>query len=66
MRSTLDWTIVRAPKLTNGARTGSYRVAERLRPKGILPLISRADVAELMLRQTGDPAWVRRAVSVMR
>jgi putative NADH-flavin reductase len=63
--SDTNWTIVRAPKLTNGPRTSSYRVAEYLEPRGIVPSLSRADVAELMLRQLSDSEYVRRCVTVM-
>jgi uncharacterized protein YbjT (DUF2867 family) len=64
-QSTVDWTIVRAPKLTNGAKTSRYRVGEHLKPTAIVPVISRADVAELMLKQLVDRTHVRRAISIM-
>ena len=63
--SRLDWTIVRPPKLTDGRRTGAYRSGERLEPRSIFPTISRADVAEFMLRQVTDAAFLRKAASVM-
>lgn len=63
--SNLDWTIVRAPKLTNGPRTSSYRAAEYLKPKGIVPTLSRADVAELMLEELTAPKYPRRCITVM-
>ena len=47
--SPLEWVIVRPPILTNGPRTGKYRVDEQLR-LGWVPRISRADVADFMLR----------------
>ena len=49
-----EWIIVRPLPLTNGPRTGIYRVAvDDLPAKGTR--ISRADVADFMLRQvTGD------------
>ncbi len=64
--SPLDWTIVRAAKLTDGARTSTYRVGERLVPRGIVPRISRADVADLMLHQLTHSDHVRRCVTVMQ
>jgi putative NADH-flavin reductase len=64
--SPLDWTIVRAPKLTDGPRTSSYRVGEYLKPRGLVPTLARADVAELMLQQLGDTKYVRRCLTVMR
>jgi putative NADH-flavin reductase len=60
LRSTdLDWTLVYPPALTNGPRTGRYRSGETLTVKGI-PRISRADVAEFMLAQLDDVAYIRR------
>jgi putative NADH-flavin reductase len=64
--SGLLWTIVRPPKLTNGRLTGSYRIGEHIRARSPMPLLSRADVAQAMLRQLDDPAHVRAVVRVMR
>jgi putative NADH-flavin reductase len=59
MNTTLDWTIVRPPQLTDLPRTGSYRV--RI---GHLPRlgfkISRADVADCMLKTVEDRTTVRQ------
>ncbi len=55
----LDWTIVRPPRLTNGRKTGSYRVALRYVPKGGIQ-ISRADLADFMLKQVGQDAYIRQ------
>jgi len=57
--STLDWTIVRPPKLTNGPRTGKYRSGENVRTWIPLPTLSRADLADFMLRELETPAHVR-------
>jgi putative NADH-flavin reductase len=59
--SRLDWTIVRAPKLTNGPYTGSYRAGERIMARSPLPELSRADVADFMLSQIVDTTYVGRA-----
>jgi putative NADH-flavin reductase len=64
-QSRLDWTIVRPPRLTNGERTGVYRSGERIDSKSIIPEISRADLAEFMLKQLADDTFLRKAVSVM-
>jgi putative NADH-flavin reductase len=48
MASGLDWTIVRPPRLTNGALTEDYRVEDGRLPAGRLT-ISRADVAHFLL-----------------
>ena len=64
--STLDWTIVRAPLLTNGRRTGGYRSGEDVSARSPLPMLSRADVAEFMIRQLDDVSFVRKAPRLMR
>jgi putative NADH-flavin reductase len=64
--SRLDWTIVRPPKLTNGAYTGKYRSGEGIRPHSIFPRLSRADAAEFLLRQLTDSTFVRKGPSVMK
>ena len=61
--SGLDWTVVRPPRLTDQALTGTYRTAtgQNLR-RGVL--ISRADVADLMLRVLKQPQTVRQAIGI--
>jgi putative NADH-flavin reductase len=61
--SDLDWTIVYPAGLTNGPRTGRYRIGERLPLRGI-PLISRADVAEVLLDQVDDRTYIRKGLVV--
>ena len=56
--SDLDWTIVRGPRLTEGARRGGYRVGYIGKESGTR--ISRADLADFMLRQISDDAYLRR------
>ena len=62
-RSDLDWTIVYPVMLTNGPRTESYRVGEKMALSG-LATISRADVADFILKQLADSKFVRRAAFV--
>jgi putative NADH-flavin reductase len=62
-RSELEWTLVYAVTLTNGPRTGRYRVGERLRLRGF-PTISRADVAEFILGQVEDRRYLRQGVLI--
>ena len=62
-QSGLDWTLVYPTVLTHGARSGAYRVGERLAMTG-LPKISRADVASFMLEQLSSAEWVRRTAVV--
>ena len=57
------WVIVRPTILTNGPRTGSYRVGMDLR-LGFFPRVSRADVAHFMVRQLAETSFRQRAVAV--
>ncbi len=61
--SGLDWTVAYPTLLTNGPRTGSYRAGERLELKG-LPKISRADVADFVLRQLNDRNFVKKGAVI--
>ena len=63
--SGLDWIIVRPPRLTNGPRTGRYRHGTHIHATSMVPRISRADVAEFMLRQLVDDSYLRQAPAVM-
>jgi putative NADH-flavin reductase len=60
-RSGLDWTIVCPTMLTDGPATGSYRSGEHLELRG-MPKISRADVADFIVRELADAQWVRKTV----
>ena len=62
-RSGLDWTLVHPVTLTNGPRTGRYRVGERLTLHGF-PRVSRADVAHFILTQVEDRTYMRRSVLI--
>jgi len=61
--SSVDWTIVRPPRLTDGPRRRHYRFAfgQNLR-RGLS--ISRADVADFMLRAVDDPKTIRQVIGV--
>src|SRR5918994_4206239 len=61
--SGLNWTIVRPTLLTDGPRTGRYRILTNLdRVHG--GQISRADCADCMLRALVDGAWSRAAITI--
>lgn len=64
-QSGLEWVIVRPPLLTNGPRTGEYRSGQNIEAKSLISRISRADVADFMLRQLCDDTYVRRAPALM-
>jgi putative NADH-flavin reductase len=61
--SDLDWVIVRPMILTNGPWTNDYRVGLDLKP-GRRPYISRADVADFLMRQLTDDTFVHKAPSI--
>ncbi len=57
--SDVEWLIVRPGFLTNGARTGKYRVIENL--SGVTAgKISRADVVDFMLKELITPTHFRK------
>lgn len=64
-QSGLDWTLVRSAKLSDGKHTGNYRYGEDVRAKGLAAGISRADVADFLLRQVTDVSFVRKTPMVM-
>ena len=58
-RSRLDWTIVRPTILTNGPRTGAYRVL--IDPRDWTSgSISRADVADFLVAQIDDASLLHK------
>lgn len=60
----LEWTIVRPPRLTNGPLTKSYSVADGRLPKGMT--VSRACVADFMIKEAEQPAHVRQIVGLSK
>jgi putative NADH-flavin reductase len=63
-RDGLEWTIVRPPRLTNGALTQDYHVADGRLPKGMA--ISRACVADFMVKEAERPTHVRQVVGLSK
>lgn len=61
----LDWTLVRSAGLSDGKHTGNYRHGEDVSAKGIAAGISRADVADFLLRQLTDLSYLRKTPMVM-
>jgi putative NADH-flavin reductase len=59
-QSGLDWTIARPGVLTGGPRTGRYRILTEA-SQWRNGLISRADIAEFLVRQIEDRTYVRQA-----
>jgi putative NADH-flavin reductase len=63
--SGLLWTIVRPPKLTNGPFTGQYHSGEHITSKSLLLEISRADVADFMLKQIDSRAYIHKTPRIL-
>jgi len=61
-RDGLEWTMVRPPRLTNGPLRQGYHVADGRLPKGMT--ISRACVADFMVKEAERPAHVRQIVGL--
>jgi uncharacterized protein YbjT (DUF2867 family) len=63
-RSRLNWTIVRPTILTNGRRTGVYRALVDARDwrSGF---ISRADVADFLVKQIKDASLVHKTPALI-
>ena len=61
--SSLDWTVMRPPRLTDKPLSGKYRSAhgQNLR-RGLT--ISRADVADMMLRVLEQPETINQAIGI--
>jgi putative NADH-flavin reductase len=64
-QSNLHWTIVQPPTLTSGALTQTYRIGEEIRSNAFAPKLSRADVADFMLKQLSDQGFIRKAVRML-
>lgn len=62
--SHLDWTIARPGHLTDGPHTGAYRHGFPHTDKTVKHRISRADVADFMLRQLTDDTYLQKAPSL--
>jgi putative NADH-flavin reductase len=61
--SSLDWTVIRPPRLTDKPLTGVYRTAYGQNPRRA-NVVSRANVAHLMLRVLDQPETIRQTVGV--
>ena len=59
-----DWIIARPGGLTDGPRTGVYRILADPKDQVGRPTISRADVADFLLKNLTDTRYVRRGVGL--
>jgi putative NADH-flavin reductase len=62
-KRSLDWIVVRPVILTNGPRTGRYRVVLEGIPRWGFR-VSRADVADFMIRQLTSDEFVRKLPAI--
>jgi putative NADH-flavin reductase len=62
--SNLDWTIVRPSAFTNGPLTREYKYDFGADETKLKLKISRADVADFMLKQLTTDTFLRKAVSI--
>jgi putative NADH-flavin reductase len=61
--SDLNWTVSRAPRLTNGKLTGQYRIAIT-EPLSNPSSLSRADLADYILRHLADEKTFKGRVEI--
>lgn len=61
--SSTQWTVIRAPILTNGPRTDAYRTGTDLRLT-FTSRVSRADLAEFTLTELSANDFTHRAVAI--
>ena len=59
-KSGLDWTIARPGILTNGPRSGRYRILSE-KPDWRNGIISRADIADFLVGQIESQAFIHKA-----
>ena len=62
--SMLDWTIVRPGQLTNGRKRGVYRHGDDIGNWIFTVHVSRADVADFMLRQLVGSEYLRKTPAI--
>jgi len=62
-KSNIEYVIVRPLMLTDEAKTGKYRVGEKLNV-GVGDKISRADVADFMIKSLTNDEWLNKTVDI--
>ena len=64
--SKLNWTIVRPPKLTSAAATGTFRHGLAITTFAPVPTLSRADVASFIVSEIEKPRYERQTPRLLR
>ena len=62
--SDLDWTIVRATRLTNGVRVGRVRIVGADQTLSRRDTVARADVADFLLQLLEEPNSIGQVITV--
>jgi putative NADH-flavin reductase len=62
--SQLDWIIIRPTTLTDGGKIGGYSQGLTLDNRTVTFKISRADVADFMLKQLADNNYLHKTPSI--
>lgn len=62
-QSNLDWSLIHPVILTNGPKLGTYKSGELI-SIGSIPKVSRADVADFMLRLVDDHSSFKRTLVI--
>lgn len=63
MDSGLDWTIIKPPRLTDGAAKGKCCIGTDVR-LGMLSSITRADLADFLITETLEPQYIGQVVFI--
>jgi putative NADH-flavin reductase len=63
-QSSLNWTIVRPGSLTNGKKTGKYKYGFPYSDPTLKVKISRADVADFLLKQATSPEYLQKTIGI--
>lgn len=63
-KSNLEWTIVHATGLTNGSLTSDERIVRASETVGIGSKISRADVADFLIKQLTNKQTIKKSVLI--
>lgn len=62
--SSLDWTIVRPPRLTDGPKRGTYRHGTDIHTEKLVAGLARADLAAFLVSLVGTDDYRRQAVTI--
>ena len=63
-KSGLDWVIIRPGNLTDGSLTGKYKHGFGYDDKTVTVKVSRADVADFMLKQLSDNTYLHKTPGI--